>query len=135
MNITEIKDEPRWVPQVITGGKFPPGPEPYLLYFKKRGLFFAKDNTSKDQVDLILFEVVYIYKKARLIMEKDLQSGNTLLHAVDPISFCRRFELYEVLFEGKEDDEPVNRADTSAGNANDEPAERVNLVDEGSERR
>jgi hypothetical protein len=134
--VTITDDNHTWIPQVHLGGKMPPGGgvEPYLLYMKPGSIFLARDKTSKDPIDLTLFEVKYVFRKARLVLEKD-SIGNSIPHYVDPIPFCHRFEFYEVLIEGKEDDEPVNRSDTPAGNENHEPVEGVNIVDERAERR
>lgn len=106
----------------------PPGEgvEPYLLSFGWGGTFHARDKHSKDPILLNLFRVSFIFPKARLLV--DVDSGTPL--RVDPLEFCRRFELYEILFIGREDNEPVNRADTAAGLSNDESPKGVNLLDE-----
>jgi hypothetical protein len=131
-----ITDNHTWVPQVILGGKSPPGDgvTPYLLYLKPGCMFLTRDNISKDRVDLSLFKVVYVFNKARLVAEMD-GNGNAIPHYVDPLEFCRRFEFYEILLEGKEDDDPVNRADTAAGLPNNEPTKGISSLDERTEGR
>lgn len=128
--MTNLDEDKRPELRLILGGKSPPGDgiTPYLLYLKWGALFHAKDKQSKDPISLILFKQIFIFPRARLLMDLDTR----IVLRADPIEFCRRFELFEILFEGKEDDEPVNRADSAAGVQDYEPPEGIDSLDEGT---
>lgn len=105
--------------RVLTGGKGPTEPPStnWLSRLHKGTVFLCK---KRNTTTIFLLQYHVLHKSTYSVMLLDNLSSSTtdIYLPVDPIEFCKQYDLHEVLAEGQEEGETdgtVNRSDLPAG--------------------
>lgn len=109
VKVEEQEEEDKVIPMfkrklsVLSGGKDDGNNHDWLSPLNCQSVFLLRDQSAKSPIELLLGYVLNKPSRARRV--RIMSSQGIQEDWVDPDAFCKRFKLYEILDQGKTDDE------------------------------
>lgn len=124
-NVEALEDDrPRPQLKLLRGGKGPPSDntpvDNWLSSLSIGAVFTCRKKGQSENYVLMMLQIVFKHDKSIIVADA---IGNNPYAAIDPVEFCKRHELFEIIQQGEADNAHDLRTIRSSGMAHDADAQ------------